>query len=87
MRPPPLPPANNTVIHAGGAEDGGSPHVIVFGAEFENVGPHKMTVPALSDAASEANIRSVSSNNTCVNFMFAYSILFALHLGAAQLQP
>ena len=50
-----------TLTYTSGTSDSGSPHIITFATAFESQGQHTMTVPALSSAASNSNIASVTS--------------------------
>ena len=51
-----------TLTRTSGTSDSGSPHIITFATAFETAAQHTMTVPALSGAASNSNIDSVTSN-------------------------
>ena len=51
-----------TLTRMSGTSDSGSPHIITFATAFESQGQHTMTVPALSSAASNSNIDTVTSN-------------------------
>ena len=57
-----------TLTQTGGTPtDSGSPHIITFATAFESQGQHTMTVPALSGAAGNGNIDSVTSNGAAAS--------------------